>query len=60
VSAHTHAQDQITAQLETAMAQHRAGAWGEAERGYRDVLVSAPDQVDAAHLLGLVLADQRC
>lgn len=59
VLAPMHVQEQILAQLNTAMAQHRAGAWAAAERGYRDVLAVVPDLVDAAHLLGLALADQQ-
>ncbi len=37
-----------------AVAQHRAGAFGEAERGYRHILSLFPDHADSLHNLGLL------
>ncbi len=39
--------------VERAMRQHQAGAVSEAMAGYRHVLASAPDHVDALHFLGV-------
>lgn len=41
--------------LEDSVAAHRAGDLGRAEAGYRAVLAAEPGEVDAAHLLALVL-----
>ncbi len=41
-----------------ALARHRAGDMGEAERIYRRVLDIDPDQPDALHLLGLITLDR--
>lgn len=42
--------------LASAVALHRSGRLREAEEGYREVLSVAADNVDATHLLGLLLA----
>jgi len=45
----------VDALVETAVASHRAGRTGEAERAYRAALDADPDNVDANHLLGVLL-----
>lgn len=42
--------------LNAALDHHRAGRYGEAERGYRHLLAVHPEDADARHLLGLVAA----
>lgn len=41
--------------LQTALAQHTKGRLTEAEKGYRQVLLSSPRNFDALHLLGTLL-----
>lgn len=41
--------------LKTAAAWHNSGRLAEAEKGYRQILESNPDQPDALHLLGVLL-----
>ncbi|WP_146210815.1 tetratricopeptide repeat protein, partial [Azospirillum sp. TSO35-2] len=43
-----------TKTLAQAVAHHQAGRLGEAERGYRAVLVADPNHADALHLLGVL------
>jgi tetratricopeptide (TPR) repeat protein/SAM-dependent methyltransferase len=38
-----------------AVAHHRAGAFAEAERGYRHILTLSPSHLDALHNLGLIV-----
>ncbi|MFZ8973006.1 MAG: sulfotransferase [Pseudomonadales bacterium] len=45
--------------LQQCLKLHRAGKWGAAETGYRAILAETPEQPDALHLLGLVLAAQK-
>ncbi|HEV8379613.1 MAG TPA: tetratricopeptide repeat protein [Tepidisphaeraceae bacterium] len=42
--------------LRQALADHQQGRAARAERGYRQVLASDPQNVDALHLLGLLIA----
>jgi predicted O-linked N-acetylglucosamine transferase (SPINDLY family) len=42
--------------IDLAVEHHRAGRLLEAERLYREVLVTEPDQPDALHLLGVLLS----
>src|SRR4051794_33544391 len=42
--------------LETALAHHQAGRINEAEAIYRKVLLEHPSNVDALHLLGVIMA----
>jgi tetratricopeptide (TPR) repeat protein len=44
--------------LHQALADHRAGRFAEAQRGYRAVLDAEPDQADALHLLGVLHSQQ--
>jgi tetratricopeptide (TPR) repeat protein len=44
--------------LHQALADHRAGRFAEAQRGYRAVLDAQPDQPDALHLLGVLHSQQ--
>ncbi len=46
------------AELERALAAHRAGELAEADRLYRAVLARAPEHFDALHLLGVVCAER--
>lgn len=41
-------------ELSAAMAQHHAGAWAEAERGYRRILRRKPGYGVVLHLLGVL------
>jgi tetratricopeptide (TPR) repeat protein len=45
---------ELTARLQRAVAQHRAGRLHAAEAVYREVLALLPEQPDSLHLLGLV------
>jgi len=52
---------EATTLLATAVADHRAGRRGDAERGYRAILAADPRHFDALQLLGaLVVEDGRC
>jgi len=42
--------------FESALARHRAGRWGEAEKFCRQILSQNPDHTGALHLMGLLLA----
>ncbi len=54
----TAAPSATLADLARALAHHAAGRLADAERGYRAVLVAAPDNADALHLLGALLASR--
>jgi len=46
--------EEITVRLVEALSLHQAGRLDEARRAYEGVLVAAPDNADARHLLGVV------
>ncbi len=46
------------ADLDAAISHHQAGRFDAAETIYRDILRSAPEDVDALHLLGLVAVEK--
>jgi predicted O-linked N-acetylglucosamine transferase (SPINDLY family) len=48
-------QTQLKAAFDRALAAYQAGAWANAEVGFRDFLKLVPDHPDALHLLGLSL-----
>lgn len=48
----------VLTMLAEALDAHRAGRLDEAERGYRAVLATHPDQADALHLLGTLTAQR--
>lgn len=49
----------LAQKLDEAVADHRAGRVGEAERKYREVLAVEPMQVRALHFLGLIALQRR-
>jgi protein O-GlcNAc transferase len=46
----------VQQQFDAAVAHHRAGRLGDAEKIYRDVLGAQPNHSDALHLLGMIAA----
>lgn len=54
MSGSDHASRWTSPALATALAQHQAGDWDEAERGYRRILRHVPHHAAALHLLGVL------